>query len=330
MDPQITTTPPYAEATQPQVPQVITTTTHFFIAIAAACFAWCLFILPAMTLIPSFKQFDTALIIFTLTIFCVIIPSIMLSNESYKLNIYGEDAFRLAKLLSVVGAIIIIQGCLIYNYKNPTSTYGPKVMTIITYLFFIVNILEACALSFINKDKPDFDKVTEFPEMNLLLGIIAILMVLYLFYKLIMSFVSGSPGIGLNASDGLLKLQCNFSIFLILAYTFWNLGFKIQEIESPLVLLFLVVSLVLPLVVHIFGLGDWLQVRALSLLFVMIVELGLGKGSDSIFPSYNKTGYDEKETQESPISQFFSKREFKIFLVVMSFMCLIGCVTYGL
>ena len=293
----------------------ITTATHIYFAIASACAAWTLFAVPAMTLVSSgsghnFWQFK--LILLTLFVYCIIGPIIMIVNESYKLDIYGEDNFRLAKLLSVVFGIILIQCCLCYTYLHP-SKWAISVMTCVTYLLFIVNITEACVLSFMNINKPEFDGISEVPQMNLLLGIVAIIIIL----SLCINFYKGSK-IGMDVSGDKLKLQCNFSLWLILAYTFWNLAFKIQEIESPLVLLFFVVSLLLPVITHYLNIGDWLQIRGLTLLFVIFVEIGLAYGDFSIFPAYNKLGYNQEQTRDSPITKFISSYEFKIFLIVMA------------
>jgi hypothetical protein len=291
----------------------ITTGTHIFFAIASACFAWCLFAKPAMTLVGKNKNWkDFGLILLVLFIYCIVLPSIMLSNESYKLDIYGEDNFRLVKFLSVILGICTIQFCLCYNYLHNTK-FAVTILTVVTYLLFVVNITEACVVSFLGKNTPDFDGVTELPEMNLLLGIVSVIIIV----SLCINFFKGSK-VEMNLDQNQLKLKCNFSWALIAAYTFWNLGFKIQEIESPLVLLYFVVSLLLPVVTHKLDIGDWLQVRGLTLLFVIIIELGLAHGEGSIFPAYNKLGYNKKQTQDSSITKLLSNRDFKIFLIVMA------------
>lgn len=300
----------------------VTTTTHIFFSIACACFAWCLMVKPAMRLLTNSKKFtDFLLIIFTLIIYCLIIPGIMMADKAYDLNIYGENEFRLMKFLSVVGAILIIQVGLCYVYMKDGKGWSVNILTVITYILFIINILEASSVSFKNKDKPDFDGTTELPEMNLILGIASVIMVVLLLINVFRGDKVGMSLQGLQSNE--LRLQCGFSWFMILAYTFWNFGFKIQEIESPLVLMFLVVSLILPVAAKFFKVGDWLQVRGLTLLFAIIVELGFSKDS-SIFPLYNKTGYDEQKTKDSPISKVFANRDFKLFLVVMTILCLFG------
>jgi len=243
----------------------------------------------------------------------------MIANESYNLDIYGDDTFRLAKFLSVSIAIIIIQISLCYTNVHPGKS-ATRFLTHVTYLFFVVNILEASAVSFTNLNKPSYDGVNDFPEVNLLLGIVSVIMVV----SLCITWFNEKKQIEMNLQGDQLMLNCNFSTCLILSYTFWNLGFKIQEIESPLVLMYFVVSLLLPVVTHYMGIGDWLQVRGLTLLFAIIVELGLAKGETTIFPAYNKIGYDQNQTENSSLSKFFGNRDFKIFLVVMSMLTVCG------
>ncbi len=123
-------------------------------------------------------------------------------------------------------------------------------------------------------------------------------------------------------NNGLLQLVCNFDILWILAYTFWNLGFRIQLIENTSILLFFVVSLLLPLVVHIMGIADWMQIRALTLLFLIIINMGIAYGSGSILPIYNKVGYNKTQDENDPITLLFRNQPMKIFLIVATFLCL--------
>lgn len=286
----------------------ITTSTHIYVSIAAACFAWILLCVPATTLLKN-KGYSAALICFTLFIYCIVFPSIVISNETYKSAIYGEEIFRLAKLLSVVIAVLITQSCLFYTYyykKNETSS----LLTACVYFVFIVNIIEACVTSFKNYyyNKPEIDGVTEIEGADLYLCIMGIIMAIGLF----INYYKGGK-IGVDSGGSKLKLICNFSWLFIIAYTIWNLAFKIQLIEHPLVLTFFVVSLLLPIFTHYFGIGDWVQIRALSLLFVIYMEIGLTKGQGSIFPNYNSEG--NIPDKDDNITKFFSNKEFKTLLI---------------
>lgn len=326
-------------------PDQLTTASHIFLAIASACFAWILFCIPAMKLMNS--KWSLWLIMFTLLVYCIIIPAVMISNESIFTNLSGEKEFMLAKFISVIGGIFIISGCLLYNYsgvklatklKDGCSWIAKKIprfeqtlnnigaslekisfekaMTFLISVLMIVNIGEAGYVSFnaVKENKPEVDNITEFQPMNLSLGIMSVILILVL---LINIFKSENL---MNASykDGFLKLSSNFGWLFILAYTFWNLAFRVQLVENTSVLLFFTVSLLLPIVTHFLKIGDWMQIRAYTLLFLMIINMGLAYGEGSLFPSYNQTGYEKHKDLDDVLTKPLRTKELKIFLVVIS------------
>jgi len=292
----------------------ITTGTHIFIAFAGACFAWLLFCVPAMTLLGKDKTFwSIALICFTIFVYCIVISSFIGANETYKMAIYGEETFRLAKLISLVVGILATQACLFYAYFNDGNEKSITILTICVYIVFIANILEAAATSFVNyaNNKPEIDKITEVSDTNLYTGIMGIIIAI----ALAISWYKGSK-IGINDKGQRLKLVCNFSWLIIIAYTIWNLLFKIQLIEHPLVLSFFVISLLMPIIAHALNIGDWMQIRALSLLFVMFMEIGFAKGEGSIFPNYNSQG-NKEQYKHDILTKIFSHKDFKLMLIIL-------------
>jgi len=315
-------------------PDEITTSTHIFLAVAATCFAWIFFCIPAMKLVSG----STWLILITLLIYCIIIPVMMISNGSIFSNLSGEQDFMLAKFLSVIAGIIIINGCLLYKYTDfptpflkmlPTwisnkltlpSWVSKKLpsfeifMSFMITLLLIVNIGEAGYVSFrahVEK-KQEQDQVTEFQEMNVILGAAAVGLIIALLPNLF-----GGKLMNYSTENGFLKLDSKYGIIFIIAYTIWNLAFRIQLIENTSVLLFFVVSLVLPFAAHILKVGDWMQIRAYTLLFLMIINMGLSYGEGSLFPGYNKTGYTNKD-RDDILTKPMRNREFKIALAVLS------------
>jgi glucose-6-phosphate-specific signal transduction histidine kinase len=134
------------------------------------------------------------------------------------------------------------------NYKSIASA--------VLILFFVVNIAEACSAT---KD-----------PMILASGIILCISAIINYRQVVITTQT---------------IDSKLSWMFIIAYTFWNFGFRIQLSENTSIIPFTIVSLILPVIAKIYG-YDWLQIRSITLLFVMIITFGINSGN--ILPMYNK------------------------------------------
>jgi len=291
----------------------ITIMTHIFIAIASMCFVWMLFVSPAMSLVNHSNGIVKYIPIITvLLIFCVILPIIMFANGSYKNSISDDDNFIILKMVSVIGFILIMHGFLFWK-----SIKGPVNQTIMTWvltLLLVANIAEAVYTQYVNKDKPEFDGISEVPKANLINPIIGIILIVALFVKL----YKGHK-FNILEKNGQLRLVSSLGPLFIISYTLWNLLFRIQLVENTSTFIFMCVSLLLPIITEFTGTGDWLQVRAYTLLFVMIMTFGVGYNQSSIMPFYNKLGYQPEEDAENPLTVVQKNKHVKMILLVLGF-----------
>ena len=300
-----------------------TTATHIFISIAAVCFAYLLLIIPmTKKLLPdtefmylnklvSKKMLPYVLIILALFIYCIVIPSIMINTGSIYTNISNQDNFVLLKFISVIVTIFVIYYFLI-AYSSKLNSDRPKIfgrydsMSVIITILLICNIAEAVISQWSKSSSDTFDG-----QINLANAFLGLL--------LIMSLVYHHRSMSIWSRVGSLELISGITASFAIAYTFWNLLFRIQLLENTSILMFLTVSLLLPLYCMYAEIGDWLQIRSITLLFTMILMFGIGLGQSNLMPWYNDTGYDKVVDDKDIITQIFSNESLKIVLVVLGF-----------
>lgn len=230
---------------------------NLYTTVAAMSFTWLCVCYPLINRI----KIVTPLVFFFWLIF---IPTYMLFNDSLNVTLANDNKlFTTIKFLSIVIATLVMQILIVKKYDK-------HVNLIIGSLFF-VNILEAVVTQF--RDRDD--------TVDTLNSVIGIFLLIWLVFNSNIKLKGG--------------LQSNFNIWYILAYTAWNLLFRSELLQNDAVLLFFGVSLVLPIVSHVTNKGDWLQVRAYTLLTTLILTWGLGSGKWRILPQYNQDGYVEED-----------------------------------
>ncbi len=290
--------------------------THVYIAIASMFMAWFLCCLPAMKLLQYNDYKKYGLIVFTVIIYCIVIPIIMTVTRAIYDTISQESIFAIIKMFSVCGCILLMTfySIMYTNIKSDQMGTFQKIMSFLIVLVLIGNILEACWVSYVNKDSQEFDGVSEVPEMNIILFSMGLMLCVSL---IIGYFVTRNQSITAISSTIIIKLVSGLSWSFILGYTFWNLAYRIQLIENTSVLIFLLVSLILPIIAHYSGMGDWLQIRGFTLLFTMIVTLGIAPDNGSELPMYNLQGYNKKQDNNDSITVSSSNKYIKIILLVL-------------
>ena len=265
-----------------------TDTNHLYITIASMCTIWMLMCYPLIYKINN--SWIPFLLAFLFWI--VAIPITMFATKSYKASLNDdEELFVIAKILSVVLFVVVLH--LIFMVSMNLKTFGlqrlnMKAVNIVLYLILAANILEAVITQISNYSEGK-------NPIDLANGILGLLLVIWLGTDAYLK----KSGMNILTNGSSQKLFCNFSLSFIMAYTFWNLLFRSELFKNSSVLLFFGLSLLLPIITHVTGVGDWLQVRAYTLLALMILTWGIGKGEFRIFPQYNEDGYNPEDDEKS-------------------------------
>lgn len=269
--------------------QETTTTTHFFISIAATLFVWFLFVKPITIRNPEYLMPSI------LVLWGLVFPLICLCTEAYKDSTTGEDdtKFVIIKFVSLMVALFAIHGFIIYYMRNTVSNKFYITMTVVLGLLLIANILEAC-----------FNQYNKYKEFEESVDLINFIIGLLLCISIVLNYAIPRKTMDIYDKKGRIFLKSNLNIWLILAYTFWNILFRSRLGISSVVLLFTVLTLIFPIITHLSGTGDWLHVRTISLLAYLILITGFSPGDGRILPMYNNQGYDQKDDINSPISKF--------------------------
>lgn len=288
-----------------------TDTNHFYITVASICTIWMLMCYPLIykisnTWTPSSLAF---------LVWVIGIPLTMFITKSYKASLNDdEELFVIAKILSVVMFIVVLHVIFMVNMNLKTfglKKINNKIVNVVLYLILAANILEAVItqLSNYSEGKNPFDLAN---------GILGILLIVWLPFD---AYIKKS-GMNILTNGSSQQLMCNFNLLYILAYTLWNLLFRSELFKNSSVLLFFGVSLLLPIISHLTGYGDWLQVRAYTLLALMILTWGIGPGEYRIFPQYNDDGYDPEDDQNSIWTSTLNQDWYKYTTVSVGFICM--------
>lgn len=269
-----------------------TTSTHIVVSLSVTLLIWYFFVKPITTIGPN----KTLGFMFSaILLWCIIFPAIIFATKTYDDSITeestGESIFVLLKFVSVIVALLAIQGFIIYYYRNNKINYN--IMTIVLSLIFIVNMGEASMTQYgLWKDEKKPNKIIDL--INSIVGIaLCVITVIYYF--------KGPMTISKNKDS--IMLNCRFDIWFIIAYTAWNLLFRSRLGESTVIIIFAFTTLILPIVTHLTKTGDWLQVRTIGLLAYLIIILGLTEDQGRIFPIYNTQGYIKNEDNNSIITK---------------------------
>jgi hypothetical protein len=273
----------------------MTSTTNIFIAIAAACFAYMCLIIPATTKLIKHPHL---LIYATIILYCLVFPIMTIYSGSINTNISGDNNFILVKFLSVIFFLLVLLYFSVHTHAQNITIRGYNLMSLVFIGLLAVNILEAVVDQGLRSDITTYDG--KLNTVNTVTGVLLVISLLYMF-----------PVMSIKSTTTRLSLVSGLTMKFILAYTLWNLLFRIQLVENSSILLFLLVSLVVPIICHLTGKGDWLHTRGLTLLLVMILSFGIGYGQASIFPAYNKLGYSKSADMADVSTQLFSNDIFR-------------------
>lgn len=265
---------------------------HLLISLAAPALVWFLFAKPLMTIGP---KKSLGLMGLTVFVWCILFPVIMITTGSTKLSISGETDFVVVKLLSVAFIMLVFQGFIVASYYK--KHINSKTMTWVIGGLFMINILEACYTQFNNYLEPQATSKHVIDVLNPIigLGLVGIVIATYLHRRIEI----------VRPDKKQIRLDAKLGTWFIISYTIWNLLFRSRLIENTSSLIFATLSLGLPLICHFTKTGDWLQIRGVGLLSLMIFTFGLTPAMQNfnLLPVYNKDGYDKPSDNESIISK---------------------------
>ncbi len=283
-----------------------TIATHVFIAIAAMCFALLFLIIPGTTKLSpgnklSQKLGPYVLIILTILVYCIIVPSIMINADTLNTG----SNFELTKLLSVVITVIIMYFFMI-KYGPLLDSQRPRIfghdsMSLIITTLFIVIISEDIINQWMKSSTINLNG-----QLNMANAFAGLLLVLSLIYN------HRSMSIWSGVSN--MKLISGLSKYFIAAYIFWALSTKINDFEYTYVPIYTAIALILPVYLMYNGSCDWLQSHLLGTLLFIILIYGIGQGSSNIFPWYG-------DSVGAMIQfEFLNTEWLRILLIVLSFL----------
>ncbi len=279
----------------------MTSASHLYIALASSCFAYLLLILPATTKLHKYPYLLIYAIFF---LYCILFPIITIYTGAINTNISGENTFILIKFLSVIAFLLILLYFSVHSYAQTAMFKGYHIMSVVFVVLLSANIFEAVIDQGIESNLSTYDG-----KINIVGTVIGLLLIASLFYSF--------PKMSIKSTNKL-QLVSNLTFKFIVAYTLWNLLFRIQLVENSSILLFTCVSLIVPIICHVTKTGDWLETRGLTLLLVMLLTMGIGTGQANIFPGYNTSGYRISENKDIA-TQIFSNDIVKGILTSIAF-----------
>jgi hypothetical protein len=291
-----------------EIEDVNTLAFHIFGSLAYTCLAWVLFAKPLMSDGPNKSLMY---MVASVIIWCIIFPIIMIASGATSNSISGETSFVNIKVISVSVFMIVLQSfifawCKGYKY--------PKQMTIVLILLFSINIAEAVYTQYENYKEPPIEQDNNTDKtlniVNAGVGLVQLIILFIWLYK-------NSSIMKVKQARGNIEYSSGLDTWFIIAYTFWNLLFRIQLLSNSSTLLFFCVSLLLPLVVHLTKKGDWLQIRGVGLVALLVFTFGLSNNNGNILPLYNKQGYEEKSDEDLIITKIQKNETFRYTLLIL-------------
>jgi hypothetical protein len=118
-------------------------------------------------------------------------------------------------------------------------------------------------------------------------------------------------------------VKFDISLWIVLAYTFFDTLFRSYMMNNSSTMLFFMSSMVLPIISDIVYPYSWLHTRVLSLFMYAMIAVGFGKDDTRILPFYNEQGYMEKADSESQLSIIQGEQWYKILMMVLTSVCIL-------
>lgn len=282
---------------------------HIFISLATACLGWIFMLKPLMSRKKLIFGITSLFWLFLIPLL-VVLSGALTDSVMAREDENNSLLFIYLKFFSVWASALFLIGFILYGDSKNMS----KTRTWVFGILLVGNIIEAAQEQIRNKRTGNEIVDIVNGSFGFILGILVIISLYY------------SNGVNVVKNKDQVFLNLPLDTFFILAYTFWNILFRSYLLENSGTLLFVVVSLFLPLFLHFMGIGSWFQNRVFTLFFYMLVMIGFSKGQGRIFPVYNEQGYIEEPDSKSPLSYIQGEEWYKVVLLILTGLCLIGSV----
>ncbi len=273
-----------------------TTALHLFTNVAFTAMVLLFWYLPAI-----YKKYSSYS---SILIWVIILPMLMFISGSYKLSLTGEDKFVALKIIYLIVLILFIHTFLWVGMNDSNRFINKKNLTRGVLILIGGNILLAVQAQYDNRcfQVEEVDKVLD--TWNPILGAILAAIVF------ILAFVGREQD--QFGVDGL-RIYSRLGWWYIMAHSLWDTVFRFQLDQSTVVSLFIVMTIIAPAALYYMTSGwvDYAQFRSYTLLFYIIVILGIGEGDFNIFPAYNETGFDVISEAQSPITKLLKNENFR-------------------
>ena len=279
---------------------------HVFVALGAMTITWNFFALPLMAKGPRGSLGYMGI---TLLVWCVILPLMAILSGALERSVSGEGEFVWVKLVSVIVVMLAIQYFIVRYYYNPMKL-NRRWMTIILVGLFALNIVEAVYTQTKNYFEPQATDKSVIDLANAVVGV-GLLLCLWLYYR--------KRSMDIGESRNQVWLKSKLETWFLVSYSLWNVLFRSRLVENTSWLMFLTVSIILPLVAHATRSADWLQVRGCGLIVVLLFSFGITKGDGTVLSSYNTETYNKTEDRNSIITRMQQSDSYRWGLLGLAF-----------
>lgn len=264
---------------------------HLFIGFGAMAVAWLFFAVPLLRM----NLFTSILV---LLLWCVVAPFVMTSSGAMERSI--EPEFLTIKLWSICIGLILVQYFIYRAYQSRNT----KLLTYVAVGILAINMLEAIVFQMreYQKNKDPVDLV------NSIFGSLMVFSVLVWYSRPSNTMFPVSS----------VEMESNLSWWFIIGYSSWNLLFRSRLYANPSTFLFLMPSIVLPILTHWYGFADWYQMRLMGLITVIVLQFGLAEGEGTFFTGYNNSGVDSEKNKESILTKIQKEEAFEYGLLAVS------------
>jgi hypothetical protein len=215
-------------------------------------------------------------------IFLFVLTTLYLQNKTYDQR--PHPRFLIVKIITLLSLLLVY-------YAFLEKKEWRNVLTYVIIFCVVLNILETFPIQLTGKKS--------FPNIiNIATGC---LLCVGLLLRLVRSkFVFD---VVLNKTQHFIR--SNFGLLFILGYTFWNISFYNEAMGVDNIVIYASISLVIPLLFALGGFKDYLIVRTIALLFV-ILYIPWSKATFGVCSS------------DSVIKQFFASHKTKTALAIVA------------
>ena len=244
--------------------------------------AWVTLFIPATTVRPSGSF---AYMFLALLVWIIILPATVL-YLSYPFDKLMHPYFFVLKITTLIVSVLAMHYFIYQWYFHGWSPRLQKMLTIVMTSLILVNMVEACFLQMSYYwNAPKDQNNDEERIINVSNAVIGFGLCVVLVRWLLRNY---KDGISVEIRRNRIYLRSGFPMIFLLAYVCWNFLFRIQYPLHKFLVGFYLSTLLLPMLCHIFSIGDFLQLRAFSLLIFIVIGLPVVQNGAHILENVHK------------------------------------------